>query len=116
MGYEKEMIKKLIRIADNQQKIINKLAQQLPSTEPAPMHLSPSSLPHLSNEKVVATLKEKLAALGVAGVSLDGSVVTINMAPGKNPDQSFINKLNSVFQELMMSKVLPQGASYQVMS
>ena len=115
MSYEKEMIKKLIRIADNQQKIINKLAQQLP-VEQSPMHLSPHSLPHLSNDKIVSEVKAKLAPLGVTGVSLDGSTVTINMAPGRNPDQSFINKLNGVFQELKMSKVLPQDASYQVMS
>lgn len=109
MANDKDIIKKLLRIAENQQKIITKLAQTLPN-----------DLGHDSPTK-----KEALAILSALPPAVRGMVdqlevhqkpdvneVKVKFVAGKNSPQAF-NAIQKTVQDLQNKNVLA-GQSYKI--
>jgi ABC-type transporter Mla subunit MlaD len=108
----KEVAKKLLKIAENQQKMIEKLAQQLQEF-PAPVH------PNLREAETIlnalpAPIKSVVLGLEVhqsSDPNFDGEV-KVKFAPGKASDVAF-NAVQKTVQNLAARNMLP-GASYAV--
>lgn len=101
----KKILEQLVKVASSQQKIIHKLAQQLP-----PMNLAPA-VPHKDAKSAI------LAALGpaaqnVADLSVHDNTVEVSFHPG-HATQANYNHLLKTVEKLQASKALP-GASYHV--
>jgi len=112
---DQEVLKKLLKIAENQQKILIKLAQaQAPAQElPAPVH------PNVKEaETILGALPPAVRALvGVLEVhpsndaAFDG-VVKVQFVPGKASDAAF-KAIQKTVENLASRNMLP-GASYAI--
>jgi len=118
----KEVLKQLIKIADNQQKIINKLAQHLPSEDistftpgahhdtdltPVPQHLSPNMSSQRPAALILAALDPQALALLVNNkIEVDGNAVVAFTKPGL-PDKTLDAMQRYVSN--IVNKVLPVG-------
>jgi hypothetical protein len=132
----KKIIEALVKVANNQQKIIHKLAQQalpplppdsLPTSKvevtpgkeaPAPSQPPPISLkPHVPHEDATKAI---VSALGdfygksLSGISVDPTKNQVNVSfrPG-HATQNNYDHVKSIVQKLQNSKVLV-GAPYKV--
>ena len=113
---DKEVLKKLLKIAENQQKIITKLAQQVnaPATElPAPVHPN-----NRESETILASLPPQVAPLVQTlevhqsnDPSFDGEV-RVKFVPGKASDAVF-KAVQKTVENLVNRNMLP-GATYSV--
>jgi hypothetical protein len=112
---DKDVLKKLLKIAENQQKILTKLAQaQAPATEaPAPVHPNTKE-----SETILGALPPQVRALiGALEVhpsndpSFDG-IVKVQFVPGKASDASF-KAVQKTVENLASRNMLP-GAAYAI--
>jgi hypothetical protein len=110
----KDIIKKLIKIASNQQKIINKLAQVMPTS----LHADPvQSLP-APNRPVEREADAILHALPadvratVERIEVRNNEVLVRFNPGKDSDVAF-QTIQKTVNDLQNQNVLP-GQSYMV--
>ena len=104
----KKIIQTLIKIAENQQKIIEKLAQQLP-----PQTLSVGDPTKKDAAAILHALPPTVKPL-VATVEVHGSDVMVQFHPGQDSDQAFQAVVNTV-NSLQRNNVLV-GKNYQVKS
>jgi hypothetical protein len=113
---DKEVLKKLLRIAENQQKIISKLAQAV--NAPANEMPTPVSANKHEAETILGALPPQVKALiSVLEVhpSHDGTFdgeVKVRFAPGKASDAGF-KAVQKTVENLASRNMLP-GASYAV--
>lgn len=112
---DKEVLKKLLKIAENQQKILTKLAQaQAPANElPAPVHPNTKEA-----ETILGALPPQVKSLVNAlevhqsnDPSFDG-IVKVQFAPGKASDALF-KAVQKTVENLASRNMLP-GASYAI--
>ena len=114
MADDKEIIKKLLKIATNQQKIITKLAQGAPPTAMP----TPDSPTKRSADAILGALPPPVRqAVSVLEVhpSRDPNFseeVKVRFVPGKGSSQIF-SALQKIVQKLQSSNVLP-GQSYKI--
>ena len=112
MANQADALKLLVKIADNQQKIINKLAQ---AQGLAPQGLQPPAATKNKPYDVVMAALPAAAKAAVKRLEVDpvGHVVSVwEVAPGQGTDQ-LIAAVQSAVQHAQLSGVLP-GASYKV--
>jgi len=105
----KKIIEQLIKIADKQQKIINKLAQV---AEPPAAHLAPASV----NKDAAGTLLDALKGIGGAGVSLlktNGDKMIVTFAPGKKTQANY-DAVKAKLEELTNSNQIQMVYQLQV--
>jgi hypothetical protein len=109
----KKVIEKLIKIADNQQKIIQRLAQTTSMTAPSPTNINPVQPPKREADTILASLPPNLKPL-VANIEVHGNEVYLTFQPGKASQQVF-DAVKVVIQHLQQSNQLP-GQNYQIHS
>ena len=109
MANEKELINKLFKIAQNQQKIITKLAQTLPNTlQPG----SPTKTEALAILNALpAQVRSAVDALEVHP-GPDANEVKVRFVAGKSSPQLF-NAIQRIVQDLQTKNVLG-GQSYKI--
>ncbi len=113
MTQEKEILKKLVAIAENQQKILTKLAQQLPTK------LEPGSPTKKEAESILNELQTKQPGVRAAILQLevhpgrDANTVKVRFDPKKNTPAVF-NALQRTVTDLQKRNVLP-APSYNIM-
>jgi len=97
----KKAIQTLIKIAENQQKIINRLAQ---AAAPPPDHLAPDGGAHTSPEQDVAAVQAALPAdIKGTKLSLEGNnVLLAHTTPGKM--DAVFNGVQKTMSDLYNSK------------
>ncbi len=107
----KKVIAQLIKIADKQQKIINRLAQALPApdAQEAPQHLEPATSTKRPAEAILAALPPNS---GVQILEVHGEEVKVKVKPGAN-QQAVYNIVSKTVTSLQQSNVL-QGSSYKI--
>lgn len=106
----KKVIAQLIKIAEKQQKIINRLAQAAPAgSEPAPQHLEPATTTKRPAEAILAALPPNS---GVQILEVHGEEVKVRAKPGAN-QQAVYNAVFKTVTQLQQSNVL-QGSSYKI--
>lgn len=113
---DKEVLKKLLKIAENQQKIITKLAQQVngPAQEfSAPVHPNTREAETIlaSLPPQVSPLVETLEVHPSNDGTFDGEV-RVKFAPGKASDAAF-KAIQKTVENLVNRNMLP-GATYAV--
>lgn len=112
MATDKEIIQQLVKIAEKQQKIINKLAQGL-GPQGAPALVMPgANHPNLRPAETLINalppqLKPGKGIVEVVEVPLNGSEVHVRFAPGKDNDASF-NAIMSVVQKVLPGMTVKQ--------
>jgi hypothetical protein len=107
---DKEVLKKLLKIAENQQKIITKLAQAQSAT---PIHPNTREAETIL-EALPASVRAAVAILEVHqshDPSFDGEV-QVKFVPGKGSDAVFAAVQKTV--ENLVSRNLLNGASYAI--
>lgn len=115
MSNDKEVIKKLLKIVANQQKIITKVAQNLESFQRPSTHLpensvkDPAAMIQGALPNAVQSSIQRLEVHGGPGVD---SEVRVKFHPGKDSDAAF-SAIQKTVQHLQKSNVLP-AASYVV--
>ncbi len=110
----KKVLEKLVKIAENQQKVINKLAQQA-GLQPPPTGLAPATPGH----DVIAALKSHLPAnvqsvinLASPDTKVVGNSVQVATKPGGNT-QAVMNAISKTLSDLV-SKNLVAGGPFTV--
>lgn len=102
-------VKKLIKIAANQQKIINgliaKLAQELPNA-------FPTNKTTKNEQGAIWKALPLQVSAAVNRLEVHGNVIKVQFKPGKASDANF-KAVQDVVQELQMSGVL-SGSNYTV--
>ena len=101
----KKVIEQLVKIAEKQQKIINKLAQEMPQA------LQPQSTQKRPAEAILAALPPNVKA-GVEILEVHGEEVRLRLKPGGNQQAVYDGVMKTV-TDLQNSNVL-SGASYTV--
>ena len=119
MATEKDLIKQLFKIAENQQKIINKLAgfdvDPVPSLLPAPLDLTPDSP---TKKEAAAILNALQPAVRAAVAALEvhpamgANEVKVKFVQGKGTSAVF-NAIQATVQDLQSKNVLG-GQSYKI--
>ncbi len=109
----KEVLKRLLRIADNQQKMITKLAQSIPnaqlSSQPAPQHLAPPAPAHMQADKAIfVKLPQGFWTANIAGLNVRGNDVNVQFKPGKLT-QANIDAVTKAVQAASNDLTLPGG-------
>lgn len=107
----KKVIEKLIKIAEQQQKIIQRLAQATPMTAPSPTNINPVQPPKREAETILTSLPPNLKPL-VANIEVHGNAVYVTFQAGKSSQQAF-DAVKRLVQQLQESNQLP-GQSYTV--
>jgi len=108
----KKIIAKLIKIAYNQQKIIEKLAQGTPALAGPPQSLPAPVHPNLREADTILKALPLNVKPVVARIEVKGGDVYVQFHPGKESDAAFA-AVQSTVQNLQQQNVLP-GQSYQV--
>lgn len=106
----KKVIAQLIKIAEKQQKIINKLAQALPDASNAPQDLAPNAPKHV---RPVEALKAKIKAKGVPGViqvEQKGQDLVVVFQPGQM--NASWDKVQEAYNEAVSDQSLPRGTKW----
>ena len=112
MANDKEVIKRLLKIADNQQKIITKLAQFADHSAPATEAPAPVSANTREAETILAALPapvKAVVALLEVHTSRDpqfAGEVHVKFVPGKASDMAF-KAIQKVVQDLGNRNLLP---------
>ena|ERR1700722_17322665 len=108
MATDKEIIQQLFKIAQKQQKAINKLAQEaglVPSNDAPPQSFSPSPHPTLREADVILqALPTNVKAL-IAQLEVHGSNVKVLFHPGKNSPAA-VQAITNVVNGLQQSNAL----------
>lgn len=118
MTNDKDIIKKLVKIAANQQKIINKLAQEMAQQTPSgapPNRLEPGSPTKKEAQAILGALPPQVrAAVSQLEVhqGADANEVKVRFVPGKGSSMVF-SALQRTIQSLQQSNVL-SGSSYKI--
>jgi hypothetical protein len=109
MADDKELIKKLFKIAENQQKIITKLAQTLPNKlEPG----SPTKKEALSILSALPPAVRAVVDQLEVHQGADANDVRVRFVAGKSSPQAF-NAIQKTVQDLQTKNVLA-GLSYKI--
>lgn len=110
----KKVLEKLVKIAESQQKAINKLAQQV-GLQPPPTGLTPAAPAH----DVITALKthlpanvQRLVDLANPGTKVVGNSVQLATKPGGNT-QAVMNAVSKTLADLV-SKNLVAGGPFTV--
>lgn len=102
----KKVIEKLVKIAENQQKIINKLAQTLTeSTQPAPQSFDPQH-PELRVADVVMQHLPQGVKESVKQMDAKGDTLNVYFQPGKASQQA-VGAITGVVQNLYNKRQIP---------
>lgn len=98
---EKKVIEQLVKIAEKQQKIINKLAQQLPQSLPAPAH------PELHAGKVVMDALPGNVKSLIKDITPKGDALAVSFSGA--PNQGALDAVTQTVQKLLNAKppILP---------
>lgn len=109
----KEVLRRLLRIADNQQKIITKLAQSIPnaqlSSQPPPQHLAPPAPVHMQADKAIfVKLPQGFWTANIASLNVRGNDVNVQFKPGKLT-QANIDAVTKAVQLASNDLTLPGG-------
>lgn len=111
MTQDKEIIRKLFAIAEKQQRILTKIAQQLP----IPTELKPAATVKKEADVILNALapnvKSAISVLEVAP-GRDSNTVKVRFFPQKNSPQVFAALQRTI--EDLQNKNLLQGASYNI--
>lgn len=105
----KKVLEKLLKIAENQQKVIQKLAQQQMGA--MPQNIAPQEATKRDATAILAALPPAVKS-AVANLEVHGSDVMVRFQPGKGTDQVF-NAILSTVQNLQNSNTLT-SKNYQV--
>jgi hypothetical protein len=111
----KKVIEKLIKIAEQQQKVIQKLVQA--QAEPIPTSLAPDAIHQNITQDdaavILAALPPQVKA-AIANLAVQGSTVNVKFQPNKGTDQVF-NAIVSTIGQLQQGRKLRNSTSqYQV--
>jgi hypothetical protein len=131
----KKVIEKLIKIAENQQKIITKLAQQAglppdslptsqvsmsggqhqaPPSPPSPQDLKPRTLPHQDLQSMVLGANPKLSG-AVASIAYAGpGQINVSFKPGQATQPNYDAVLATVQKLENDQKIQPAGHKVHV--
>jgi hypothetical protein len=110
MANQADALKLLIKIADNQQKIINKVAQAIGLK---PMEMEPGAATKRGADAVLAALAPDVkAAVNRLEVDPIGHIVKVQFHPGKDSDV-MVSAISATVQHLQQSGVLT-GANYKI--
>lgn len=114
----KDVLRRLLRIADNQQKIITKLAQTIPnaqlSNQTPPQHLAPPAPEarrhtHMQADKAIfVKLPQGFWTANIAGLNVRGNDVNVQFKPGKLT-QANIDAVTKAVQAASNDMTLPGG-------
>lgn len=107
----KKVIEKLIKIAEQQQKIIQKLAQAVPMAAPPPTAINPVAPPKREADTILQSLPPNLKGI-VANIEVHGNTVSVTFQPGKSSQQSY-DAVKRLIQQLQQTNQL-SGQSYTV--
>lgn len=114
---EKEAIEKLIKIAENQQKIIKKLAQDMGYTAPSSAvsiqtdDVTKSLVPYL--QQAIQEVGAKANYLVQEGNLLDDGTLHVSVLQPKNYDSDEYHKIRNKFKELIVGKNLMDSNGQQ---
>lgn len=106
----KKVIEQLVKIAEKQQKIINKLAQDM-NQPPAQSYSTPQVSQKRPAEAILNALPANVKA-GVAILEVHGEEVRLRVKPGVN-EQAVYDGVFKAVTQLQNSNVL-QGGSYTI--
>src|SRR5271166_2923530 len=109
----KKVLQQLVKIADNQQKIINRLAQGLQVDPPAITNeqKDPAKAPPPEGQMVMNALPPAVAT-NVANVAVSAGKVNVTFKPGQKTQANY-DAVKAVVQQLQSAGTLT-GRSYQV--
>lgn len=107
----KKVIEKLIKIAETQQKVIQKLAQAIPMAAPSPTNINPAAPPKREADTILGSLPANLKPI-VANIEVHGNTVSVTFQPGKSTQQAY-DAVKRLVQQLQQTNQLP-GQSYSV--
>jgi len=107
---EKLIIQKLFRIAQNQQKIITKLAQQQVSVSPA-QSLPQGQAPTTHEAQAIIQALPQNVKTAIASIEVHGSDVLVRFKPNQDSDAAF-NVVQQVVTRLQQQNVLQQPRYY----
>jgi hypothetical protein len=102
---EKLIIQKLFRIAQNQQKIITKLAQQQVSVPP--QSLPQAAGPNTHEAQAITQALPQNVRPSIAHIEVHGGDVLVSFRPGQDSDAAF-NTVQQVVTSLQQQNVLQQ--------
>ena len=98
----KKVIESLVKIAENQQKIIHKLAQSMPLTQ----SIEPKQNITTHEAGTIMNSLPPAVKAAVENLEVHGSEVSVKFHPGKGSDQVF-NAIVAIVNNLQNTNVLP---------